>query len=215
MKIRYLLTLLIATGSLLLFGPATIAQHSFGLKAGWTKATIRTIVRPQNFKSSAPDRTSFHFGVVFRSPLKEKLFIQPELLYLEKGYQRISKLTSGGYEASDFRFQSITAPILLGTGFGPIRIAAGPELEYTFKTSSKINEMDFQKSLVYDQRQWLINANLEAGIQLGHFQLSLRGSRGLTPFNKVQLVDVNGVPAERLLDYHFAWQWAITYYLAN
>lgn len=191
------------------------AQTAYGFKIGRTKAQVLETFSPDGFKTRSGDRKPIHFGWLFRTHFNERFYIQPELLYLEKGSHGVSKLSSGEYQETTRRFQSINVPVLLGAKLGFIQLAAGPEFEHIFKMTSKLDDDDYRNDPNFNAPQWNLNVNAEAAVQWKGLQLSLRLSRGFTPIAKRQLLDSNGQEEGKLRKYNIARQIALAYMLFN
>lgn len=187
------------------------AQTALGVKGGLTVSNVIQTFTAGIDESEEEIRLSPHFGYLMRTYITEHLYVQPELLYMEKGFQGDYTDIKGNNNTTTVRFRNINLPLLLGIQYQNFQIAAGPELEYFLKAHTKTNDGDFSANPFFGKNTWLFNANLELGYQINQLQLSIRGSLGLKPLLEGEITDVNGAVAGDFSYRNIAVQAAVAY----
>ncbi len=123
--------------ALLAFAAVARAQVSIIPKGGLTSATI-AFKRRETFirdKESVHSVTGFTSGIGFNIPLAKKgaLSVQPELLYVQKGYRADIAQWAGRTDARN-QFNYLEVPVLgrftLGTEKFKLYVNAGPSFAY-------------------------------------------------------------------------------------
>lgn len=121
------------------------AQH-IGLTVARTKSDIFTTYSNDGTGDAHPDRESFGAGVTYRHHLRSRMVLQPELLWVPKGYSRKSSPTRTlGY---------VEVPVLLrigavastGQAFSPV-LTVGPTVSVLASC-----RLDGLNSITKDQR---------------------------------------------------------------
>lgn len=211
MKTSHTLNGFVITCLLVFLSVSLRAQTAFGIKGGITASNIIFTSDVGLDESDEDFRFSAHFGYLMRTYITDRLFFQPELLYMEKGYKGDYTDINGEDNTATVRFWNVNLPLLLGFQFHNFQLAAGPEIEYFFKAHSKANGEDYGVNPAFGKNTWLFNANLEAGYQIDRFQLSLRGSLGLRPILEGNVTDVNGLTIGGFSYRNVALQAAVAY----
>ncbi|MCB0634525.1 MAG: porin family protein [Saprospiraceae bacterium] len=192
------------------------AQTFLGLKGGLTASRIT-----YQFDAGEPyleyqPRLAPHVGLMAEFRLSDRLYFQPELLYVEKG-SRGKALSS--IESPHFteRFQSLVLPLLLSARLGErLSLTAGPEFEYLIRTRLLVdgkNPGTPSPSSLFDEKKFLLNVDAEVGYRLHRLQLSLRAGLPLLPVAKIDYTDVNGEVSETAKYYNQVLQLSLAYRL--
>ncbi|MCC8358598.1 outer membrane beta-barrel protein [Salinimicrobium sediminilitoris] len=165
---KYLIILMFATTS------AAMAQSGFGVKGGLNYAdngeiTYNDVTNAgEDILEGGESKMGYHLGVYYEANILG-FFLRPELVYTttKSSYQF-------NQQEADYSVSKIDLPILVGTKiFGPVRIFAGPSLQY-------IVDNDFEGFELADVKdEFTIGAQLGAGIQLGKLGLDVRYERAL------------------------------------
>lgn len=163
-----------------------MAQSGLGVKGGINYADNGEMTY-SDFTDAGKDaleggesKMGYHFGVFYQTNLLG-FFLRPELVYTttKSTYQF-------NQQESDYNVSKIDLPILVGTKvFGPIRLFAGPSLQY-------IIDNDFEGFELGDVKdEFSIGAQLGAGIQLGKLGLDVRYERALKE-NEAKFISIDG-----------------------
>ncbi|MCY2687924.1 outer membrane beta-barrel protein [Salinimicrobium sp. TH3] len=185
---KYLIILMFATTS------AAMAQSGFGVKGGLNYAdngeiTYNDVTNAgEDVLEGGESKMGYHFGIYYEANILG-FFLRPELVYTttKSSYQF-------NQQEADYNVSKIDLPILVGTKvFGPVRIFAGPSLQY-------IVDNDFEGFELGDVKdEFTIGAQLGAGIQLGKLGLDVRYERALKE-NEAEFMirDGGGVELKRV-----------------
>ena len=156
------------------FFRSDLAQSGFGITGGFNYADNGEIEYSdvtnagEDAVKGGDSKAGYHLGVYYQANILG-FFLRPELLYTttKSSYQF-------NQQEADYNVSKIDLPILVGTKvFGPVRIFAGPSLQY-------IVDNDFEGFELGDvQDEFTIGAQLGAGIQLGRLGLDVRYERAL------------------------------------
>ena len=146
------------------FTTTAFAQVSFGIKAGPMLSNVIT----QDYDTISFDRPNSRFSYVLGAfamiELSEKLTLQPELLYANKG--------TGAFDRSFGRPEGIhylNLPILLQYDlWRGLKVGVGPELGFLLNQDLPIvNDFDlginFGASYMFSDR-WLVDIRLNSGV---------------------------------------------------
>lgn len=147
-------------------------QGIWGAEAGVNFANING---DPDFDTSA--RTGFLLGVYYKFLLADgPFYLQPELLYSQKGYKGASGETT-------YKFDYIAAAALVSCYFTSEKslvpfVKAGPYLG--FNTSSKVEFDDGGKRDADGVNNIDLGVILRAGVQINQFEIGARLSQGIT-----------------------------------
>jgi hypothetical protein len=192
------------------------AQTFLGLKGGLTASRITYQLDAGASYLEYMPRLAPHFGLMAEFQLSDRLYLQPELLYAEKGARGRSLLPEEGPHFTE-RFQTIALPLLLSVRLGDhLSLAAGPELGYLLRSRLEV-DTDGPGNLTggsyFDDQRFLLNVDLEVGYRIERFQLSLRGILGWRPVAEIEFTDVNGVVTDLVKYHNHALQLSLAYRL--
>lgn len=145
----------------------TFAQTSYGIKGGFNWVTLDVNSEDSFYeKWGYRYRPAFHIGVYSQYNLSERLSINPEFLFSNKGYSYDA--TSEGPNAYR-HLNYLNLPIMAGLKlFESVNLLFGPELGYLINGEEWTNKFDFGLST---------GANFHAGEKVS---IGLRYSHGLT-----------------------------------
>ncbi len=144
---------------------------AFGIKAGLNYTTL-----PSSFSGITDKKgnVGYNFGVFARTG--QALYFQPELNYVT--FKGAYNYGTASYKP---KFHQLNLPLMLGfkllnTDAVNLRIAVGPELNYTLNEAKGPSGFDYKK----------LNAGglVNAGVDFGNITLDARYSRGFTKMNK-------------------------------
>nr|WKN36052.1 porin family protein [Tunicatimonas sp. TK19036] len=173
----------------------TNAQSKVGIKGGLNLSKLTILNEPDNYTSPDMDyRTSFHIGGFWNIPLNEKLFVQPELQYSNKGVK------SQGYTT---KLPYLVLPVMIG--FKPtelLQIEGGVELGYLLKYTAYHNDFDYGIDL---GATFSITDEIKAGVRYNLGLNSIYGKEDL------QFTDDNGNLIDQLILPHRVLQFSLYY----
>ena len=162
MRIKLLAVLLVcASGSV--FGQS---DFQVGVRAGWNyiqtrfDPTIPTIVEYDY-------RSGYHFGIATKFNLGREFYLNPELLYNNKGYSRGAFNDGLPRSESNTHLNYVSLPILLE--YRPqtwLGLQAGPEIGFLASARTKFE--DFTWDLLDQEEIGLLDLNrLDLGLAIG------------------------------------------------
>lgn len=176
----------------------TYAQTSYGIKGGFNWVTL-DVNSEESFyeKWGYAYRPAFHFGVYSKYNLSERLSINPELLFSNKGYSY--DRTSEGPVAFE-HLNYLNLPVMAGvTLFKRMDLLFGPEVGYLLNQAGYYKKFDFGLSM---------GANFYVGQKVS---LGFRYSHGLT---SVVDTEKRQLPTNDKVDFqNKAYQFSIGYRL--
>lgn len=151
------LFLLIA--ALAVFSFAQGQSIRLGLKAGGGLSSLRNDPMSKAFTY----KFKLHGGLMLNMPFSELLHLQPEVLYVQKGFEY-----KNGSNTTVLESAYLDVPVLVRLHLDALFVEAGPQA--SFLLSSQMNQRDIRpatKSTVFGYTAGL-------GYQANHFQYSLR-----------------------------------------
>ena len=136
----------------LLVSSSAIAQLNYGVKGGVSLASM-SVQHPGVVNDQF--RLSYHFGFYGIQYLSERISINPELLFSNKGLQAEfpSSVPGGGLEEFDLRLSYFSLPILIR--YHPRKkfsVHVGPELSYRLASQISYATGSNDASVVWDRR---------------------------------------------------------------
>jgi len=143
------------------------AQTSYGIKGGFNWVTL-DVNSDDSFyeKWGYPYKPAFHFGFYSKYNLRERVSVNPELLFSNKGYM-YSQTSEGPKSYKHLNYLNL--PIMAGFSlFNRLDLLLGPELGYLLNGEDWNNKLDFGLST---------GANFHAGEKI---TIGIRYSHGLT-----------------------------------
>lgn len=172
--------LLIITCLVLLSSFGAFAQFNLGLKAGLNYTTIKA----QNQEFDENGVLGYQAGVWAR--IGKSFYLQPEIYLGTKG--STLEFTSGGNTVDvKQKFTTLDVPLLLGTKFGTdklnFRIMAGPAFQFNLDESNNAFSQAVDPNF-YKYRDYVTNAQIGAGVDLGDLSVDLRYETSLQDINK-------------------------------
>ncbi|WP_442796130.1 porin family protein [Pelobium manganitolerans] len=164
----------------LLASVGAFAQFNLGVKAGLNYTTIKA----QNNEFDESGVLGYQLGVWSR--FGNTFYLQPELYLGTKG-SKFKFSTGAGTVEEKQKFTTLDVPILLGTKFGTnkanIRIMAGPSFQFNLDENSsafkQATDADF-----YRYKDFVTNAQVGAGVDIGSLSVDLRYETSLQDINK-------------------------------
>jgi hypothetical protein len=176
--------------ALLLIGlaPQAHAQVQFGVRAGLNVADFSG----DDTGDTSP-RLGFHGGVTAHYPFSPSLFVQPEVLFSQKG--SVGSLDEPGDDDITFSISYIDVPVLLGyslpTGSNLLaRLYAGPQLSVKVGESIRVDDIGVDFNLIRDTDFGVVFGGDIGARRVGttsSFGVGLRYGLGLT-----DIVDLSG-----------------------
>lgn len=156
------------------------AQFNLGLKAGLNYTTIKA--QDKEFDESGV--LGYQAGVWAR--FGNKFYVQPEMYIGTKGSK--IEFTSGGTSVDvKQKFTTLDVPLLLGTKFGTddlnIRIMAGPAFQFNLDEDNNAFNQATDPNF-YKYRDFITNAQVGAGVDLGNLSVDLRYETSLQDINR-------------------------------
>ena len=119
-------------------------QVFYGVKSGINIATTKDII------AFPKTRLGFHSGFFVSIPLKNKFFLQPELLYSSKGYS-YNDLSDG--KTISMRLNYLTLPLLAGYQINKqVSVLSGIEAGYLLKAVNYFNQQKNDVTNDFPQR---------------------------------------------------------------
>lgn len=165
---------------LLISSIGAFAQFNLGLKAGLNYTTIKA----QNNEFDESGILGYQVGAWGR--IGNAFYLQPEIYVGTKGSE--FKFQAGGTTVEEKqKFTTLDVPLLLGTKFGKenlnFRIMAGPAFQFNLDDDSsafsQASNPDF-----YKYKDFLTNAQVGAGVDIGNLSVDLRYETSLQDINK-------------------------------
>lgn len=149
-----------------------VSQSSLGLRAGGHMAW--QTVEGTDFNPEPV--TGLTLGLVFETSVSNKLYFQPELTYLQKGFRTQAVNNIGQFFELEFRLDHVEMPLLAkykaGTGVVQYYLTAGPTIGYAFNGTTIAYGNVKER---FGPREWEDYSRLELGGSLG---AGLQISRG-------------------------------------
>ena len=166
---------------------ATEAQTRFGVKAGGNLANMTS---PSKVGTSDPSSIlAFHVGGTMELDLSESVFLQPSLLYSQKGYTQSFAISNTSTGDATARFNNIELPVNVMYRVSDfLTVGGGPYAAYILSGKAKIAAAGQS----YDQDINMTDVNrLDAGLNLNvgyevipSLVINLNYSYGLTNIDK-------------------------------
>lgn len=181
-KLLYICTMLAAVSQL----NAQDLTPKIGIKAGVNFSNYYIDdVSDQDLK------TAFHFGMFIKSPVNERVSIQPEVLFSQKG-STLYYDNARGRGTLDLTVNYIDVPVLLRVDLVPgFYISAGPYFSFlinsTIKDADPDGDINFEEELDksdFNNFDWGLSGGL--GFEIGAFNLGARYNYGLVTVGKEQ-----------------------------
>ena len=185
------------------------AQTRIGVKAGGLFSTLTTTdpvtvlpgVDPNGFYET---KLGHQFGVFMQLELIEKLVLQPELLWLNKG----AKVNFGG----KIHFNTLAIPLLIG--YQPIKnfsILMGPEFSAILSARYKEGDINVEAKDGLNRKTDIgINVGFDYQLKMG-LGIGLRYNHGLRNVVKATTVDNTGTTFENLKFKNRSLQFYLSY----
>jgi hypothetical protein len=120
----------------------TFAQTSYGIKAGFNWVTLDVNSSERFYEKWGYNyRPAFHFGVYGKYNLSDRLSINPEMLFSQKGYSY--DRTSEGPVAFE-HLNYLNLPVMAGVNlFNKMDLLFGPEVGYLLNQGEYYRKFDF------------------------------------------------------------------------
>ena len=157
------------------------AQTQFGLRGGLNYTTVEPVGDPVGSLYNAKYKPTFHIGVFGKIGLSDKLSLNPDLLYTDKGFwsEGMENATPAGDATLHLRY--INLPVLLGYKVGDkLTFKLGPELGYLLSARSTFDSETINVEYLWENK---LDFGLAAGIDYAlsdKVSLELRYTRGFS-----------------------------------
>ena len=138
--------------ALALVSLSAFAQFSYGIKGGANLADME-VKHPGVVSDQS--QLSFHFGLYGIYYVNEKISINPEFLFSNKGFraESPSSVPGGGLEEFDLRLSYLSLPILIGYHpWKKFSVHVGPELSYRLASQISYATGSNDAGVVWDRR---------------------------------------------------------------
>ena len=164
----------------------TTAQIRPGLKLGMNFSTYKL----GKESDAQPIRIGINTGLVAQIPISKKFYVQPELLYTQKGHRYPSQSAfSGGKENFDY----LALAAVVGYKIIPqLHVGIGPEVGYLLKQKIELDNGNiFGDDPNFDDWDVSLDFNL-AFYPAPNFAFELRAQRGIKKIYDAILTDQYG-----------------------
>ena len=159
---------------LIFLAGATFAQFTIGPKIGFTMSKLTT-----NFEDVTEEaKSGFQFGAFAR--FGQKLYVQPELIYVTKGGIIKEDLTTYKIDLSTVQIPVLVGFKLMNLGVANIRIMGGPAISFVTNKEITLSGQELGDA-VNDQhiKDAIWTFQLGAGVDVFMFTLDVRYEWGL------------------------------------
>ena len=160
-------------------GQASFAQlFTFGPRVGVTSSQISIEDNVANLESG--DRAfGFQAGIFARVKLGP-VYVQPEVLFTNAGGDLVSIDGNGAEQITEYDFNKLDIPVLLGYKTGPFRINAGPVASLMLNAESTESLTNLTTDLTDNYNNATIGFQAGVGLDLWKFIVDLKyeGSLG-------------------------------------
>lgn len=198
-KIAFLAIILVYSTSLLAQkGAVTGSFFSVNLKGGVNIAQIKTDAGTLNnvINESLATQKGFAFGASAR--IGRKLFIQPEVLFSQKGGQ-VKSVINNIFTGFDMSYTTLDVPILIGFKLGHFFVLGGPMFSNQVSQNSGLDQA---LSSVYSSwksgegyKKSTLNYQIGAGVNLLGLTVDVRYETGENIFNTGVLSSITQKPS--------------------
>jgi len=191
------------------FTAASQAQFKVGIKAGAGLSNQNSNVANGAKLVGTESFRGYHAGLVADAQLTEHIYLQPQLLYSQKGAKYTNK--GSAYETKlTTRNIELAANVLfkVNTSFGKVFAGAGPTLGYSL--SGKL-EQNGQSGKLYtgDLKDWKridLGAGATAGVEFNNgLFASVNYQMGLLDINKSAATDTKNRSISMSVGYLIDW----------
>jgi hypothetical protein len=195
--------ILVAVVAIAAFNLTAQAQIKVGIKAG---KNISNNISNDGTGSALVSRSAYrgyHVGVVADVPLTKELYLQPQLLYVDKGAKYIA--TSGS--SAKLTMKNIEMPIYImykiEVPFGKLFGGAGPVLSYGLSHNLR---QDGHNNKDNSWKRLDVSAAAVAGVEFnGGFFTSISYQRGLRDINKATEIYAKNQSVSLSIGYLVNW----------
>ena len=157
----------------------TNAQLQAGIKAGvnYNSGTFSNVLN--DVLSGAESKTGYHMGLWLRTKLPAiGFYIRPEIVYTELK-NGVSYNNGQLQQKTNFKFQKIDAPILVGKKIFNIgNVFAGPSFQYILSSGFGLNDLS---EVSTDELS--LGIQFGFGIEFGRLGIDARWERSLSKIN--------------------------------
>ena len=157
----------------------TNAQLQGGIKAGvnYNSGTFSNVLN--DVLSGAESKTGYHMGLWLRAKLPAiGFYIRPEIVYTELK-NGVSYNNGQLQQKTNFKFQKIDAPILVGKKIFNIgNVFAGPSFQYILSSGFGLNDLS---EVSTDELS--LGVQFGFGIEFGRLGIDARWERSLSKIN--------------------------------
>jgi hypothetical protein len=182
------------------------AQISFGVKAGGTVSTLKY----EKSEEPYPAKFGFNAGVLARITLNKTFFLQPELVYTQKGYKYFDGLPYKGTAHTNYIALALPAGANITDHF---YVLAGPEIGFLIEEKYKLSSGTFQK------RYRDLDIGLDAGIGFRitrNIDIEGRFQQGFYKVYNAEFTDINGTVIKTVnIGKNRLWQLNFMYFFAR
>ncbi|MCC8018417.1 MAG: PorT family protein [Rikenellaceae bacterium] len=216
MKIRAIVTAIVASMAVTTSATAEGGLIEFGAKAGITTQGVKfsgaESVDPYH-KLSTNSRAGFHIGLMSRVNLP-LVHLQPELFYSQTSYRlNVAQLPSGASLPSDsypykstVRLKSVDVPIMVGLSVMWFHIQAGPM--FTVMSETKLKDRGYISDVAIDKPS--VSYLLGIGVDLRRLNFDIRYNGNFKKYIQSILYGTNHVGND-FRSKHKHWMFSVGY----
>lgn len=192
---------LLLVGLVMVLGTSAFAQMTVIPKAGITYSNVNVTDDMLELEGANDPNSKIGFmvGAALEIGLNEKFAVQPELLFIQKGFEFEGSDGSESYTDS-YKINYLEIPVLFKAKFGKFYANAGPsfafglggknEWEYSYQGVSEDGEEDIKfgddpgnTDDIYFDNSFDLGIQLGVGYQVGPVVVDLRYGMGMSDIN--------------------------------
>lgn len=185
------------------------AQLKVGIKAGGNLSNQHSNAATGTKLVSKDAFRGYHAGLVADARVFNNLYLQPQLLYTQKGASYLSKVS--GYETK-LTMRSIEMPVNIlykvNTSFGKLVAGGGPSVSYGFggKMEQNGQTSKLYSGAIKDFKRLDISANAIAGVEFNNGVFtSVNYQMGLRDVNKIDGISTKNRSVSVSVGYLIDW----------
>ena len=151
------------------------AQFDWGLKSGLNFASMGDFKSLKDDVSSVISDNQMGYNIGAFAEFGDSFYLRPELVYthISSGYENIKS------ESSKIKMDKIDLPVLAGIKIlGPLRVFAGPSLQYVINTKSDHPVKDVSISDI--EKNFTIGGVIGLGVEFGKIGIDARYETGFS-----------------------------------
>lgn len=182
---------LLLVGIVMVLGTSAFAQMTVIPKAGVTFSNVNFTDDMLDGEDDSESRIGFMLGAALEIGLNEKFAVQPELLFVQKGFQ----FSGDGWE-DKYTINYLEVPVLFKAKFGKFYANAGPSFAFGLGGKNKWEDGPDSGDLdikfgddpgnsedIYFDNSFDLGIQLGVGYQVGPVVVDLRYGMGMSDIN--------------------------------